>query len=308
LAYIGRPASTTVAAVAATDTFTGNGATQFQLSRAVADGNASAIEVFVSNVQQQPTITYTIAGDVITFTEAPGSGEPIYVIFRDYATAPVFTVPDNSVVAAKIKTNAVVASKIQDGAVTGGKIAVDAVTVTKIQNGAVSSDKLDTDSVTTTKILAGAVTTAKIADTSVTSPLLSSNLTLVGQTSYTGGAIERANIVSSGVSANINVNTQDGAVVYFSGNTASNLAVTVNFTGLSSIAVGNIIPASIILTNNATFNAYISAAQVDNAPANVLRWTTAPTSGSANVEVYGFSIIKTATATYTVLGNKTNYS
>lgn len=44
-------------------------------------------EVFVENVQQEPTVAYGIAGSTLTFTAAPPSGtNNIYVIFRQKAT------------------------------------------------------------------------------------------------------------------------------------------------------------------------------------------------------------------------------
>jgi len=195
MAYIGRPASTTVAAIAATDTFTGNGATQFQLSRAVADGNASAVEVFVSNVQQQPTVTYTVSGNVITFTEAPGSGEPIYVIFRDYPTAPVFTIPDNSVTGAKLVTDAVAETNIQNNAVTTNKIADSAITTAKIEANAITSLQVAANAITSLQVAANAITSAKIEANAITSEKIAPSITLANVT-ITGGNVSANTIVT----------------------------------------------------------------------------------------------------------------
>ena len=66
-------------------TFTGNGSTTaFTLQTRVS--SPEDLEVFVSNVQQQPTESYTIGSDgvTMTFSEAPPSGT-FYVIYRTVA-------------------------------------------------------------------------------------------------------------------------------------------------------------------------------------------------------------------------------
>ena len=66
-------------------TFTGNGSTTaFTLQTRVS--SPEDLEVFVSNVQQQPTESYTIGSDgvTMTFSEAPPSGT-FYVIYRTIA-------------------------------------------------------------------------------------------------------------------------------------------------------------------------------------------------------------------------------
>ena len=66
------------------DTFNGNGSTtDFTLSRPSLVNN---LEVFVENVQQEPTTAYTVSGTTLSFTSAPVSGTGnIYVIHRGQA-------------------------------------------------------------------------------------------------------------------------------------------------------------------------------------------------------------------------------
>lgn len=63
------------------DTFSGDGSTvDFTLSVSSATKDC---EVFVENVQQEPTSAYTIAGKTLSFTAAPPSGtNNIYVSVR----------------------------------------------------------------------------------------------------------------------------------------------------------------------------------------------------------------------------------
>lgn len=160
----------------------------------------------------------------------------------------------------------------------------------------------------------------------ITSSQLASNLVLNGVVTYMGSAVEDANIQISNVTSNVTFNPYNQAVLYYAANSNTNTTVTVNFTGLSNLNSGNVLSATILLTNNATYNAYISAVQIDGSATsaagtggtvlvngtptgNTIRWqTSAPTSGSANVEVYSFSIFKQTASSYLVLGSKSNFS
>ena len=64
------------------DSFSGDGSTTaFTMSRSVL--LVTDIEVFVDNVQQEPTIAYTVSTTTLTFTEAPPNGtNNVYVIHR----------------------------------------------------------------------------------------------------------------------------------------------------------------------------------------------------------------------------------
>ena len=70
------------------DTFNGdNSTTDFTLSR---PSLANNLEVFVENVQQEPTTAYTVSGTTLSFTSAPVSGTGnIYVIHRGQAVQTV---------------------------------------------------------------------------------------------------------------------------------------------------------------------------------------------------------------------------
>jgi hypothetical protein len=93
------------------DTFNGDGSTvAFTLSR---PSRTNDVEVFVENVQQEPTVAYSVSGTTLTFTAAPESGTGnIYVVHRTQATQSLTVNTDD----------------IVDGAITAGKIAEGAVT------------------------------------------------------------------------------------------------------------------------------------------------------------------------------------
>ena len=79
--YFGTPAKTFGFEATVKDTFSGDDSTvAFTLSQTSA---ANEVEVFVGNVQQEPTIAYSISGSTLTFTEAPPTGtNNIYVLHR----------------------------------------------------------------------------------------------------------------------------------------------------------------------------------------------------------------------------------
>ena len=64
------------------DSFSGDGSeTAFTMSRTVL--LATDIEVFIANIQQEPTTAYTVSGTTLTFSSAPANGtNNVYVIHR----------------------------------------------------------------------------------------------------------------------------------------------------------------------------------------------------------------------------------
>ena len=99
-----------------------------------------------------------------------------------------------------------------------------------------------------------------------------------------------------------------GGVYYLTNNQTANR--TINFTGVNSaLATGQSVTVSVLATQGSTayyFNAY----QVDSS-AVTPKWSggSAPTEGNASgIDVYTFTIIKTANATFTVLASQSQYA
>lgn len=132
------------------------------------------------------------------------------------------------------------------------------------------------------------------------------NLT-TSSTNSLGYFAEKTNVIASAFSANNGYSLTDGVVHYHTANASAN--GTVDLQGFSSIPVGNIASIVVMVTNGPT--AYkVDTVQVDGKAANTIRWSggIAPTTGYAsNIDVYGFSVIKTATSTYTVLASQSNF-
>ena len=81
MAYLGKEAINRSTGTSK-DSFNGDGSTTaFTMSKSVL--LVTDIEVFVDNVQQEPTISYTVSTTTLTFTEAPPNGTAnVYVIHR----------------------------------------------------------------------------------------------------------------------------------------------------------------------------------------------------------------------------------
>ena len=81
MAYLGKPAINRATGTSK-DSFNGDGSTTaFTMSKSVL--LVTDIEVFVDNVQQEPTIAYSVSSTTLTFNEAPPNGTAnVYVIHR----------------------------------------------------------------------------------------------------------------------------------------------------------------------------------------------------------------------------------
>jgi hypothetical protein len=88
--------------------------TGFTLTHAVA--NANEIEVFVNNVRQEPTESYTVSGTGLTMTGDVETTDDFYIIYLGKALQTTVP-PDGSVSSAKIADGAVSSAKIANSAV-----------------------------------------------------------------------------------------------------------------------------------------------------------------------------------------------
>jgi hypothetical protein len=100
------------------DRFNGTGAcTQFTLTRTTDDANT--LEVLVNSIQQDPINSYSVAGGVLTFTEAPSSGSNnIVVIYRSTAT-----ISYSNIITAQIGDGQVTLSKLAAGVLPTSNVA-----------------------------------------------------------------------------------------------------------------------------------------------------------------------------------------
>ena len=126
--------------------------------------------------------------------------------------------------------------------------------------------------------------------------------------------LEKLNISATAATGTVNVETGSlGSVWYYTTSATGNF--TLNFRTSSTVAlnttlgVGESITVTFLNTNGATAY-YCNAVQVDGT-AVTPKWQggTAPTAGNASsIDAYTYVIVKTASATFTVLASQTKFA
>jgi len=124
---------------------------------------------------------------------------------------------------------------------------------------------------------------------------------------------ETVEIVPSGSASTVNVEILTASVEYYTGNATANWTLNIrgnSTTTLNSLmAVGEQISIVYLNTNGAT--PYYPTSFTIDGSAVTPKWLggTAPSSGNANsIDAYVYTIIKTASATYTVLASQNKFA
>ena len=145
--YIGSKPSTSFVSMSKQD-LTGSSGGSVTLSHAVA--NANEVALYINNVRQEPTESYTVSGSTLSFNGyTVSASDDIYVIFLGKAIQTTVP-PDGSVSTAKIADSAVGTAKIADSAVTSAKLDTNiAVSGTLDVTGAFTSQGIDDNSSST---------------------------------------------------------------------------------------------------------------------------------------------------------------
>ena len=128
-------------------------------------------------------------------------------------------------------------------------------------------------------------------------------------------AAETVNIASGAAPASTQtVYFDTGSVIYFLSNNGNNWTINLAFSNTTSmntaLSTGQSATIAILVTNGGTAF-YNTSVQVDGTTSGVTtKWQNgAPTSGNASaIDVYTYTIIKTASATFTVLASQTKFS
>lgn len=124
---------------------------------------------------------------------------------------------------------------------------------------------------------------------------------------------ETANIVASAATGTININSETSTVWYYTTNASANH--TLNFRYSSSATLDSVLSIGesvtiIWMNTNGTTPYYPNVIQIDGSTVTP-RWSggTAPSAGNASsIDVYAFNILKTASATFVVLGSQSRFA
>jgi hypothetical protein len=147
--------------------------------------------------------------------------------------------------------------------------------------------------------------TETLTNKTLTSPAISAG---TASNSILVGPEERWNIVASAATGTINIDALTSAVWYYTSNATANH--TLNFRGSSSTSMNTLLTTGdsitiLWLNTNGGTAYYPNVYQVDGTTSGVtVNWSggTAPTAGNASsLDVYSFTIVKTANATFRVL-------
>jgi len=124
---------------------------------------------------------------------------------------------------------------------------------------------------------------------------------------------EPANVVGSAPSATTNFYVNSGAVQYYTTNSANNWTLNIAFSSGTSLNTAMATNDSISITMLATqgSTAYYNSAVTIDGTSVTPKWQggSAPTSGNASgIDSYTYVVLKTASATYTVLASQTKFA
>lgn len=122
------------------------------------------------------------------------------------------------------------------------------------------------------------------------------------------GALEKAEISGTGLTGTLNFDQKSYAVYFSTANATGNWTLNVRGDGSNTLnsrmATGEAITIAVIATQGGTAY-YQSAFQIDGSSVTPKWIGGAPVAGTVNsIEMYVFTIIKTASATFTVLGQR----
>lgn len=173
-------------------------------------------------------------------------------------------------------------------------------------------------------IVSNTITNTQLASNILpTDRVLKAGDTMTGQLNISSGGLtvestttlqqtrEKLNVSATAMSANLTIDLLSGAITYLTANSTANS--TINFRGNSTATLDSILAANqsmssvIMITNGAT--AYrIANVQIDGTTVTP-KWSgnTTPTANTNAIDIFAFTLIKTAANTYTVLGSKTEF-
>lgn len=186
---------------------------------------------------------------------------------------------------------------------TGLPLATGVTGTLAIANGGTGANTLAGANIAVTTAANTFTATQTLSGTTATAALKINNIT------------ELANIVAGAPASTQTFYINSGAVQYYTSNAANNWAINVAFSSGTTLnaamAIGDSISFTMLTTQSATAY-YNSSVQIDGTTSGVTtKWQggTAPTSGNASsIDSYTYVVIKTASATYTVIASQTKFA
>ena len=121
---------------------------------------------------------------------------------------------------------------------------------------------------------------------------------------------EKCNVTAGKLSANLTINVDNGMVHLFTvAEDATSVPNIMSTVGINTqMGTGDVITVTLVTTANAA--GYVTGIQVDGAAVteNWIGGSAPSDGGSSGVDIHAFTIMKTASETYTVIGNQSKTS
>ena len=121
---------------------------------------------------------------------------------------------------------------------------------------------------------------------------------------------EKCNVTAGKLSANLTINVDNGMVHLFTvAEDATSVPNIMSTVGINTqMGTGDAITVTLVTTANAA--GYVTGIQVDGAAVteNWIGGSAPSDGGSSGVDIHAFTILKTASETYTVIGNQSKTS
>jgi hypothetical protein len=267
------------------------------VSRDASDG----VIKFVKDITTKPTST-------INFSEAGSSFSAVQMGALTATSATIGNVSNTELQYLDGVTSAI-QTQIDSKATASLYATLDSPTLTGTPLSTTAAVDTNTTQIATTAYVVGQGYLKSATASSTYAPLTAANLTRPVLTS----AFETVTVSATAAASTVNVDISTSAVKYFTSNATADW--TFNFRGDGSttlnslLANGQSATVAFLVTNGST--AYKPTVfQVDGS-AVTPKWQggSAPGSGSANsIDSYTFTIIKTASATFTVLGAQSKFA
>jgi hypothetical protein len=173
---------------------------------------------------------------------------------------------------------------------------------------------------TSNDTLVGRATTDTLTNKTLTSPTINTATiatpTITGGTNSTSVLVspeERTTVAATAATGTVAFDASTQSVLYFTSNASANWTLNIrgnSGTTLNSIlATGDAITVTHLVTQGSTAY-YNSAVQIDGTSVTP-KWQNgaAPSNGSANsIDAYTYTIIKTGSATYTVIASQSKFA
>ena len=173
------------------------------------------------------------------------------------------------------------------------------------------------NTITSTSADTGAITTQNGGGLGVGGNLYVGNEFVVpggGKITSTGLAylLEKVTVTSGAPSGNVNIDMSTQSVMYWTGNATGNVSANIRGTATqplnSLLATGQSVTAVIFLPNGAS-NFLVTNVYIDNTTVTpAYQGNAGPVLGNSNsMDIYSFTILKTANATYKIFASQTQF-